>query len=402
MISKLEATVTKPKYLLPTIFLLIFIVSIPVVLKDSGYLNAYVLLSKSLLEGTVSLTDVQRFGGMDLIYYNEHYYLPYPPLPAIILMPVVGLFGSSYIPSSLIAVLVALLSLHLLYRILNKINMTPVKTFWLLLGFSLGSPFWFVLTTSNYHYGFAQVLACFFCILFIYEYYHQKRVGLLALYIGLGFLCRQTILFYGFFFLFTCLEQPASYSFNLKKIVTFSLVLIPFGAIMAYYNYIRFGNPFSSGYEYINYIEPLASRVEQHGVFSWHYVPFNFYTTFIKGHNLIFGGSDLLQLKGVDLFGTSLTVASPFIFFSLKAKASRRYVLAVILSILPILLIHLFYHNNGFHQVNTSRFALDYFPLLFLLIALGAKHIHISVIRALITYSIALTAFSFAVYQIYQ
>jgi hypothetical protein len=122
----------------------------------------------------------------------------------------------------------------------------------------------------------------------------------------------------------------------------------------------------------------------------------------IKGFNIEFQGKDYLSIKDMDLWGTSLLAASPFFIASLKAEWPKTLKIASWLTIILILTGQLLYHNNGFHQINTSRFALDFLPLLFVLTACGVNHIPKWLFKGMVLYAILLNLISFIIHSIYQ
>jgi len=165
---------------------------------------------------------------------------------------------------------------------------------------------------------------------------------------------------------------------------------------------MRFANPFNPGYNYISYIGVLKERVDEYGVFSIRYLPFNLYSFFIKGFNIEFSGNGLMNIKDMDLWGTSIIAASPFVILSLKAKWSKLLLISAWSTIILIVSGFLFYHNNGFHQVNCMRFSLDFLPLLFVLIAMGIKQIPDWLLKSMIVYAIFLNLLSFLIHLLYQ
>jgi hypothetical protein len=62
----------------------------------------------------------------------------------------------------------------------------------------------------------------------------------------------------------------------------------------------------------------------------------------------------------------------------------------------------LFYHNNGYEQVNTSRFTLDFLPLLIVLMSLGISKLPMWLMKGMISYAIVLNIISFIIHLLYQ
>ncbi len=57
----------------------------------------FVFLAKSFLEGKLYLTEIPYGNLGDLSLYNNHYYWPLGPFPAIILLPFVAIFGTNFL-----------------------------------------------------------------------------------------------------------------------------------------------------------------------------------------------------------------------------------------------------------------------------------------------------------------
>jgi len=168
------------------------------------------------------------------------------------------------------------------------------------------------------------------------------------------------------------------------------------------YNYARFGNPLDTGYNHIIYIGVLSDRVQQYGVFSTKYLLFNLYSTLIKGFNIEFEGKTYLKIKDMDSWGTSLLSASPFLIASIKAQWPKILKYSAWVTISIIYIGQLFYHNNGYQQVNTSRFCLDFLPLLIVLVSLGISKMPLWLTKAMVTYAILLNIVSFIIHLLYQ
>ncbi len=340
----------------------------------------------------------------DMISYKGEHYLPYPPLPSIILMPFVAVLGAGQVNTVAIATLMACASLYLLYNIFSKLQVKQGYYPWLLLGFFFGSGYWYALFTSHHVYAFAHITSCLFQLLFLNEILGKRRWWLIGIFIGCSFLTRQFTLFYAVFALgyMVYLHRNGKESFKMKNLVVLSLSLGFFVGIYLLYNYLRFGNLLETGYQHILFIGVLKDRVDQYGVFSTKYFLFNFYSFFLKGFNVEFEGNGYLNIKDMDLWGTSLLAASPFLIASLKAVWVKPLKMFSWAAIILILTGSLFYHNNGFHQINTSRFSLDFLPLLFILTALGADSIPKWLFKGMIVYAVLLNVIAFAIHLLYQ
>lgn len=400
--------------LLLSLFTLIYV---PAILHDDGTANAYVLLAKSFCHGKISLstqnmpyvqgTEILSTG--DMISYNGKYYLPYPPFPALLILPFL-LVGGGYVNSILIAVLLSCLNLVLFYRILKKTNLAETYIPWLTWGFFFGTSYWFVLLSSRFVYEFAQIVSVTGILLLLNELFGKKRGILLGIFLGISFLSRQFTLFMGLFvlgyFIYHYLMHPREREGGRaalrRKTLLFCGTVSLFLLLGLVYNYIRFGNALDTGYQYILFIGVLKDRVDQYGVFSTHYVLYNLYHYLLKGFNIEFTGPGLLKIKDMDPLGTSLFAASPFLIAAFKAEWPRILKIFAWIPIVAIFTGLLFYHNNGKDQVNASRFTLDFLPLFFILTGLGAKHIPSWLFKGMVLYAIAINLIATGIHLQYH
>jgi len=382
------------------------ILHIPAILNfknNDGSNNAYLLFADSILKGSLALPDTGS-AYMDMISYHGQHFLPYPPFPSFVLVPFVAIFGAAHVNTVAVALLMSCLNFYLLYKIFLRLQLEQKYFSWLLAAFFFGTGYWYALFTTHHVYAFAHITSCSLQLLLLAEILGRKRWWLIGIYIGCSFLSRQFTIFYMVFALgyMLYLHQQNLQKIKLSSVISLFASVSIFIGIYLCYNYMRFANPFNPGYNYISYIGVLKERVDEYGVFSIRYLPFNLYSFFIKGFNIEFSGNGLMNIKDMDLWGTSIIAASPFVILSLKAKWSKLLLISAWSTIILIVSGFLFYHNNGFHQVNCMRFSLDFLPLLFVLIAMGIKQIPDWLLKSMIVYAIFLNLLSFLIHLLYQ
>jgi hypothetical protein len=207
---------------------------------------------------------------------------------------------------------------------------------------------------------------------------HKGRGWLAGLLLGAAFLSRQLSVFLVVFILVLLWKNET----KLHRTMNTAGFVAAIGFSIALYlgfNYYRF-DTFGSGYDMMNYASfggPgnfLGERVSQYGVFDPAYFVFNAFHMFIQGYHIDFSGAAMLDYAGVSHFGTSLLAASPFVIAAFRARGEKLFLSSAWTSVIVMLLIALFYHNNGYIQYNTQRFSLDFLPVLILLVALGFKN----------------------------
>jgi 4-amino-4-deoxy-L-arabinose transferase-like glycosyltransferase len=369
---------------------------------NSVHNNPYILFAEALLNGEMVLSPSIKM--MDVIYFENNYYLPYPPLPSIILLPFVALFGAGNVNTVAIATVMACISLYLMYNIFVRLAISKDYLNWLMLAVFFGTGYWYAIFTSHHVYAFAHITSVLFQLLLIYELLSKRRWWLVGLFIGCTFLSRQLTIFYVFFALgyMLYLYHTKKENITFGHFVSLCSTVGVFVVVYLLYNFLRFGHPLDSGYAYILYIGVLDERVSEYGVFSIRYFLFNLYSLLIKGFNIEFEGEAYLKIKDMDLWGTSLLSASPFVIASIKAAWPTVLKVFAWITIVAIIIGQLFYHNNGFHQINAYRFALDFIPLLIVLTALGAPHIPKWLFRGMVVYGILLNVTGFVIHYLYQ
>lgn len=383
------------------ILIAFFVIHLPAMINCRVNENVYANLAGSLEKGNLSIpentlplvpgTQVRNTG--DLAFYNGKYYLPYPPAPAILLIPFVWAFGT--VNCVLIALLLSCLNILLLSSILHRLKIKENLMPWLIGGFIFGTSYWYVLLTSHHVYGFAEVVSVTGILLFLNELLGEKRAVWIGVFLGIAFLSRQftivlSLFALGYFiYYYRILPETKDIKLFWRKTILFLGLTGCFVVLYLAYNYLRFGNPFDSGYRHINFLGVLKERVAQYGVFSGHYVLYNLYNYLIKGFNIEFTGNTLLQIKDMDLFGSALLIASPFLVTAFKSGWDKLLRVFAWITVGIIFTGLLFYHNNGEEQVNACRFTLDFLPLLFILTAIGADKIPSWLFKSMVIYAIA-------------
>ncbi|MCA9624354.1 MAG: hypothetical protein KC731_35270, partial [Myxococcales bacterium] len=155
-------------------------------------------------------------------------------------------------------------------------------------------------------------------------------------------------------------ERPA----RLRKILRFGVPLLAIGALLAWHNQARFGDPLEFGHRYLEI--RWRDRIEATGLFDLAYLPRNL--------RVVFGGLPFRGADGwvINAHGLALWLTSPFFLWALwPAKRSRLWCLSVTTALL-VALPGLSYQNTGWIQFG-QRFSNDYAPFVILAIAVGTR-----------------------------
>ena len=301
---------------------------------------------------------------------GSRFYLPYPPLPAILLMPFVALFGGA-VTSALACRIVSVLNVILLdaclARLPGKLGLAPwgaPTRFLLACFFAFGTVTW-----HNAHFGgdwhLAHAVTLAAQLLALHEFLGKNRPLVIGLFIALVLGTRPTAALAYLFLIFPFLRTPRA-----KDLARLAALPVAAILLLAACNYARFGNPFDFGYSRMLLSGAGKQLMETWGQFNPHFVPRNFYWFFLAP---FWSRPDHAVPLGFDPNGLSLFLASPallYAFVALQRRKNNRLVRDTGISIIAALIPLLMYFNTGFVQFG-HRFSMDYLPPILLLFLIG-------------------------------
>ena len=364
---------------------------------ESGEHKHYLHQARAFLQGRLDIDE--PFG--DVATFDGRHYVVFPPLPAVLITPLVAIFGMDT-RTTVVCLALTVLNVLVLRSTLRQVKIDDQLRRWMLAAFFLGTAY----TTSMFQtyetWHFAHIVAVTCLLLAAREALGKGRGAIVGLCCGLAFLSRQLCIYSAVFLVLAMWQRraelndqtakPASASNRVLNTAAFCAGLAACVAAYLWLNYARFGDPFETGYQYLALEGFLAARVDKYGLFDVAYVPANLAYMFLQGFHIQFAPPKYLSVQGVDLLGTSITFASPFVFLAVLARWRRPLLWAAWIAILLPIIHTAFYHNNGFAQTNAQRFTLDFLPVLIVLVALGAQRVRAVWWKAAIGYSIALNA----------
>lgn len=368
---------------------------------EPGETNSYASLAQSFLDGRL---DAARCLDEDCARFDGRIFVIFPPVPALLALPFVALFGIGFSGFIALSIAISSASLALWWRILATLGTDRLTALWLLMALGFATPLYYVAIRGDGVWFFAQTTGFLFVTLAIHQVVRGGSLLIAGLCVGLAFLCRQMSLFYlPFLFALALSREEALISFSKAHIVRALKLGLPVAAAVAVYmayNYARFGAPMETGYQYIAAPDSdptlINHRLAQSGLFSVDYLLFNLAYFFVQGFHLAFAGDAMTTPAGLDPSGTSLLAASPFVLIAFLTPL-RRPVIIGGLCAFAIALPVFFYHSNGFSQYNVQRYVLDWLPILFYMLGLAVTERERPVFALLATYGIALNVVTMAV-----
>jgi hypothetical protein len=366
---------------------------------EAGGTNSYALVAQSFLTGTPWASGC--FDG-DCASHDGHTYIVFPPLPGVVAMPLVALFGTGTSGFIALGLLASAAGLLLWWRILLRLEVSRDLRLWLIAALGFASPVYYVTLRSEGVWFFAQALAFAFLAAAI-ERCLAGRLVAAGVALAAALLCRQMSVFYAPLLLLLALprDEPLLHLDRQRVRMALSIGIPVAAAILCYfaYNAWRFGSPLESGYRFIVFQDPngmLKNRRDEHGLWSIAYVPYNLVYLLLQGFHAEFARPQELRVTGLDPGGSSILAASPWLIFLFFTPLRRNSVAAALL-ILGFAIALLFYHSNGFSQYNTQRYTLDWLPAALLMLAAGLRLDHLPVLRLLVVWGMALNVATVAV-----
>ena len=247
---------------------------------DKGHYFNY--LADAFLHGRLNVIPGRHFE--DLVLFNGKYYLYWPPVPAIVMMPFVALFGP-VLPDAIFSSCTGALNVWLFMKICSRfseqfsLGLKAREIMWAGLFWAFGTVHFYMAANGDV-WEFSQVIAQTFLLSSVYFFLENRRWWLSGILFGLAVYTRNDLVFAGFFFVFLyfAMNPGRKISQFLKSSTVFLIPFVIFSLLNAWYNFARFGDVADNGLKYHLMNDYFIENFQKHGYFSWHYFAHNFYT----------------------------------------------------------------------------------------------------------------------------
>ena len=260
----------------------------------------YVYLAHALLQRHVDLIQLPPTT-YDLLHFNGRWFVAGSPMPSLMLLPFVALFGVGF-SDVLFSVILGALDVALVYVLLGSfvgsaswhsersaaesksarsLMISESARRWITLLFAVGTPFWYLASLGTYWFT-AQVVVVFFTLLATREALTHQRWFIAGLWLACAGFARPTALFLAPFFVIVILysSRVTHHSsrityYVLRNMLLFAAALvIGIGAHFAY-NYARFKSFTDFGYAYVTGADNITSVYARYGGFNLRFAPCN-------------------------------------------------------------------------------------------------------------------------------
>jgi hypothetical protein len=331
-------------------------------------LDYFVRLADAFLHGRVFLTEAPSWLN-ELIPRNGVWYVPYPPVPAVLLMPFVAIFGTNFhqqVASSIFGGV----GVAFAWAALGRFELTLRARLGLTAVFGFGTTLWYTAAEGSAWY-IGHSAAVMFSMAALALVLWRRWPFLVGFLIGAATFARLPAGLTAPFFLAMAagigwpprLPERSQWVTTLRTVVAFGLGLaIPVG-LYVLYNLARWGTVTDGSYVLIPGVldDPVYAK---HGILALEYIPRNLYAIFLRSWNYV-DDPPFLQPSWM---GLSLFLTTPLFAWLFRARLRDPRVawavVATALAAIPIIT----HGNVGFTQFG-YRFSLDFQPMLFVILA---------------------------------
>ena len=335
--------------------------------------DSYTLQAMAWLRGEIFLADGQSYPWLELAVYQGAYYVSFPPVPTVLMLPMALLFGP-HTPNNLMVGLYGMMAVIGAYRACRAVGIqTRYSCFWALFAvlacnmmeISTNGGVWLQAQTLN----MALVMWGIDCAL------RRRRVTsmiLLALAVG----CRPFTIFLIpvtlYFFIWQDRQKapdqrPVMLALRLWKCVVAAAVI---GAVYMWYNWVRFDNPLEFGH---NYLPEFVNA--EYGQFHVRYLPTNLRNIFLRPVTVLPTG----ELSFPMFDGFMFYLVNPFfivwfvrVFQDIRRKRMTGPLIALAIG-LAVNLLCLCLHKTFAGWQFGARYTIDLIPYAFFYLLLSGK-----------------------------
>lgn len=292
-------------------------------------------------------------------------------------MPWVAIFGLGFLDRLFWAVCAGLTPafFFIVLRFLRergRSGRTRSEDLWTTALLAFGSVYFFAAVQGSVWFA-AHVVATACVCLYVLFSLDARRPAAAGLCLGLAFLSRPATVFLLPFFAieaWSAWRRSATGSGSASSLArSLARFLVPLGICLALamaHNAARFGDPFEFGHRFLQI--RWRSRIETWGLFDLHYLPRNL-TVFFASLPWLY---EMPPFVRISRHGLALWFTSPNLLWSVAPKRVDSTVLGLWAAVISTAACGLLYQNTGWVQFG-YRFALDYLPLLFVLVVLSGR-----------------------------
>jgi hypothetical protein len=335
-------------------------------------------LAEAFLQGRMYLIDPPRT--LDLTFFEERWYVAFPPLASLLMLPEVALEGPAGVNTMAFSILYAGVSSALVFLTLDTFSrrgwtqLNRTGNLWITALFTFSTALWSLALGGSVTY-ISQVLTTAFLAAAVYAAAATGSPWLAGSGLALAMLARPNVFLMAPFLLALWLqrEQERGAAPNLRRVASWLAALaVPVTAVvlgLLAYNNARFHNPFDFGYIGMNVLNLVRDELAQYGQFHPAFIPRNLRAMLL---GLPVFDPECAGGRWIpDPWGMSLLLTGPGLFYALRAWGKQPWIMGAWASVLATVALLLLYYNTGYSQFG-YRFSMDFMLPLICLTALGS------------------------------
>jgi len=343
---------------------------------DSSVYNNYVLLAAAFLRGHVWIVWPGTY--IDALLYQGQHYVIEGPVPALLLVPVVALFGV-HTNQTAFACVTAAIAIAAAWTVARRLDADLAIATWTTAFFALGTSLaWCAMYGAVWYV--AHTVAMMFATLAVAELLGRRRAWLVTLLLVLAAGARFTLILAVppiVAYLFWTLPRER----RLAALGALACVVVPAAALYVAYNYARWGRPTDIGY--VAWYHTDAIGESSGSPFRLEYFTYEL-QSFFGTLPAIVHTFPWVQPGYGDV---SIEVTSPALVLAAFARGNRGLIATLWVAAVFVAVPSFLYYADGGAQWG-MRHALDFVPFLFPLIVLGTFRVPRAVTYALCAVSI--------------
>lgn len=324
------------------------------------------LLAQSFLKNNLFLEPNNLPDG-DYVDWHGKQYLFFGPMPSILLIPPVLIFGKNF-PQMTLSITSLIVIFITVYFLTRKLGFTKTDSLWLSNFFVFGTVLYFVSLVNTSAYIVQAVATAFFALALL-EYFTKRRWLIIGVLIASAGMTRITLYGTAIFFLLELIRQRKLLKFR-ENLIYFLLPILISVLLLGTYNFRRFHSFFDTGYTHNISVLDKDYYNYKLGWFNPIHIPANLYALLLKPPQPIFKEFYEFVLEfpylKAEKFGMAIWFTSPLFLYLIKAKKVN-YTYSAVISVILIAIPSLTYFGIGAVQFG-YRYSLDFLPLLFLIL----------------------------------
>jgi hypothetical protein len=347
---------------------------------DSSVYNNDVLLAAAFLKGRVWIDWPGTY--IDALGFHGKHYVIEGPVPALLLVPIVAMFGVETNQTSF-ACVTAGLGIAAAWLVARRLGADLTIATWTTAFFALGTSLaWCAIYGAVWYV--AHTVAVMFSTLAVGELLGRRRAWLVVLLLVLAAGSRFTVVLAIVpvaAYLFATLPGPR----RLPALGAVACVAVPAAILYVCYNYARWGGPADIGY--VTWFHQDQIGAATGSPFRFEYFTYELWAFF----GALPAYAPHFPWFVPDYGQVSIELTSPALALAFFARGDRRVIATLWAAAIIVAVPSLLYYANGGAQWG-MRHALDFEPFLFPLVVLGTFRVPRPVTYGLCGFSIAVGA----------